>query len=88
MTSWVDSTARKSIAEFGKQAQKSLIKEFGKLGKATGPALGRFLKRIAKATIYGGSAAGGGVLLFRRLFTLYPDTFGWLESALRFLHLM
>jgi hypothetical protein len=86
--SWVGATARKSLEEFGKEANKSIVKEFGKFGKATGPALGRFLKRIAKITTYGGPAAGGGVLLLQRLFTMYPDTFGWLEPVFRFLHLL
>jgi hypothetical protein len=88
VVSWTGTTTKKSFEEFGKEAKKSIVKEFGNLGQATGPALGRFLKRIAKVTTYGGTAAGGGVLLLQRLFTLFPDTFGWLEPALRFLHLL
>ncbi len=88
LTSWAGTTAKKSVEEFGKESEKSIIKEFGKLGKATGPALGRFLKRASKATTYGGVGGGGGVLLLQHLFTSYPEIFGWLEPALRFLHLL
>jgi hypothetical protein len=88
ITSWLGKTAKKSIEEFGAEATKSITKEFGKLGKAAGPALGRFLKRLSKVTIVGGATTSGGALLLPRLFSQFPDIFGWLEPALRFLHLL
>ncbi len=88
IASWSSTTAKESLETFGKEAKKSIVKEFGKFGKATGPALGRFLKRLAKITTYGGASTGGSVLLLHRLFGLYPETFGWLEPVLRFLHLL
>jgi hypothetical protein len=86
--SWISSTSADAFAAFSREAKKSIVSEFGKLGKGVGPALGRFLKRLAKVSLYGGGASGSSALLVTRLFTLYPDTFGWLEPILRFLHLM
>jgi hypothetical protein len=88
VASWVGSTGKDSFEVFSKEAKKSIVEEFGNFGKAAGPALGRFLKRLAKITTYGSAAAGSGALLLRRLVTLYPETFGWLEPVLRFLHLL
>jgi hypothetical protein len=87
IASWARSTAGDSFEILGKEAKKSIVKEFGNFGKAAGPALGRFLKRMTKITTYGGAAAGGAGVLLQRLVTLYPETFGWIEPVLRFLHL-
>ncbi len=88
IASWTGETARESIKVYSVEARKSITKEFGKFGKATGPALGRFLKRLTKITTYGGASAGSSALLLQHLFKLYPGTFGWLEPVLQFLHIL
>jgi hypothetical protein len=87
-SSWVVGTARQSAEAFGKEAQKSIVKEFGKLGRDTGPAVGRFLRRLAKLAIFGGITAKGGSLLLPHLFASFPNLFGWLEPVLRFLKIL
>uniref|UniRef100_E6VJ69 Uncharacterized protein n=1 Tax=Rhodopseudomonas palustris (strain DX-1) TaxID=652103 RepID=E6VJ69_RHOPX len=73
---------------YGKEARKSLVKEAGKLGKETGPAIGRLLKRIAKVTPFIGGGSAAGYHLLPKLVSQYPAYFGWLEPVLKSLGIL
>jgi hypothetical protein len=88
IVSWAKGTAEQSAQVYSDKARKSLVKEFGKMGDATGPALGRLLKRLAKVVTYGTPSIGGSAWLLPRLVANYPDKFGWLEPILRSLNLL
>jgi hypothetical protein len=61
---------------YADEARKSLVKEAQQLGKETGPAVTKWVKRA----IYGGGALAA-------LMQAFPTTFHWLEAIKPFLHL-
>lgn len=84
----VGAAAKRYARGFLKEADKSLEKQFKQWGKGVGPALDRLLKRLTKVTVYGGSGLTGAAFLLKRLYKVFPEQFGWLESLLRFLELV
>jgi hypothetical protein len=67
--------AKDMASRYGVEARKSLIKEAKRLGKETGPAITKWVKRA----IYGGSITA--------LMQAFPAAFHWLEAIKQFLHL-
>jgi hypothetical protein len=74
-------TAKEAATGYRDEAQKSIVKEAKRLGKETGPAITRWVKRFAVT----GGGAWGASSLANTLIETFPDKFGWLEKVINHL---
>jgi hypothetical protein len=83
-TMGIRETAKEALSGFDVEAKKSVIKEMKRLGKETGPAITRWVKRL----VFGGSAIAGGTGaaygLAHHLIHAFPDKFQWLQPLMAF----
>jgi hypothetical protein len=77
---------RSYATEFGKHADKSLLKSSGQLGDKVGPAIVKLAKWSLGATIGGVAVHAQGPTLAAWLVLHYPQMFAWLEPITTFLH--
>jgi hypothetical protein len=80
----VGDVAKETATNYFDEAGKSFVGEGERLGKGTGPAITRWVKRLAK----GGLGVAGASSLAQALIASFPEKFGWLEPVLRHLHLL
>jgi hypothetical protein len=71
-------TAKAAASGYADEAQKSIVKEAKRLGKETGPAITRWVKRF----VFGSGFTAGGSGLAYLLIHAFPDKFGWLQALM------
>ncbi|MGQ0445343.1 MAG: hypothetical protein ACT4O2_09515 [Beijerinckiaceae bacterium] len=74
----IGETARETVSGFKGEATHSIINEGKRLGKATGPAITRWTRRL----LFGGSSLAGVHALAPRLIQTFPDKFEWLQAIM------
>jgi hypothetical protein len=79
----IGATAEAAVSVYVVEAEKSVIKEAKRLGKETGPAITRWVKRLVLGSGVGGGTAVGYVLA-HHLIHAFPDKFQWLQPLLAF----
>lgn len=77
--------AGKAWDEFAKNAEKSIIEQAGKTGKAVGPLLAKWLSRLVKYGLPTGSAYVGGTAFLIWLAETFPKWFSWLIPIVKVL---
>ena len=79
------SETTKEVAEgWGKEARKSVVKEAKSMGRDVGPALRKWMRRLAVGGAGGGGLLMGGKSLVAWLAATYPLIFDWLQAATAF----
>ncbi len=79
----IGATAKAAASGYADEAQKSVVKEAKRLGKETGPAVTRWVKRLVFGCKVAGGTAGGSGLAYV-LIHAFPDKFQWLQPLIAF----
>ena len=82
-TPGIRATAKETLSGFDAEAKKSVIKEGKRLGKETGPALTKWVKRLFYGSVTGTTIAATPALA-ERLIHAFPDKFHWLQAIIAF----